>query len=334
MHEARFYTAGSETDEEGTVRCRLCPHNCRIAPRRRGLCGVRENRRGKLCALTYGQVTSLALDPVEKKPLYHFYPGQKILSLGSWGCNFKCLFCQNWEISQQQAEVRTLSPQEVATFAIEQGAVGLAYTYNEPYINFEYILDCCKDARRTGLKNVLVSNGYYNPAPLAELLPWVDAFNIDIKAFNADFYRQICGGELQPVLDSVKEIAQHSHLEVTLLLIPETNDEPRELEEMARWLLANCGVDVPLHISAYQPCYKFTVQPTSREDLARAREIFRRYLRNVYVGNLRSSDWQNSACASCGTVLVERNGYDVTVVGLGIDGCCRQCGAHNNFIAG
>lgn len=347
MHEAMFYEPVAEGAMH-TVRCLLCPHRCVIESRRAGICGARKNRKGVLEAVTYGRVSSLALDPIEKKPLYHFYPGSRILSFGSLGCNLRCAFCQNWQISQitpgergpsgatldlstMLMQTQEVSAEQIAQQALEAGAIGVAYTYNEPYINYEFVLDCCRAVRAAGLQNVLVSNGFYNPEPLAELLDWVDAFNIDIKSFRPDFYRELCGGNLQPVLDAVKTAAQRAHVEVTLLLIPETNDDPQELDALGRWLLENCGAQIPLHVSAYHPNYRLSTPPTAREGLAAAREIFLRHLKYVYIGNISSADWQNTRCASCGALLVERNGYRVGNDGLDDNGCCRNCAATNNF---
>lgn len=331
MQEARYYepVAG---EPEGQVRCLLCPHQCLIARGKTGRCGVRHNKAGQLYALTYGQYCSLALDPVEKKPLYHFYPGEEILSIGSWGCNLRCPFCQNWEISQQTALTRAITPKELAQKALEAGSIGVAYTYNEPYINFEFVMDCCREVRALGLKNVMVSNGFYNPLPLMELLPWVDAFNIDIKAFGEDFYKTLCCGALQPVLSAVEKACHSTHVEVTTLLIPEANDDPEELHALGRWLREHCGAFIPLHLTAYAPRFKFTAPATSREDLAKARDIMTRYLKHVYVGNLHTSDWQNTYCSSCGAELVGRNGYRSALLGVDENGLCTGCGAASGII--
>lgn len=327
MREAMYYERG----QAGEVRCGLCPHRCLIRAGGRGLCGIRANIEGRLYATQYGRVCSTALDPVEKKPLYHFFPGRAVWSIGGWGCNFRCDFCQNWEISQQEVATRELLPAQATELAGSAGSVGLAYTYNEPFINYEYVLDCARELRAAGLKNILVSNGFYSPEPLRELLPWVDAFNIDLKAFGADFYRKRCGGTLEPVLESIRTIAGQTHLELTTLLIPGANDAPEQLAALADWIADNCGADTPAHLSAYYPCYKAQEPPTTPESLGRARDIFRRRLYNVYVGNVENPHWRESRCASCGGLLVRRTGYRSEVSGLDAAGRCVVCGADNGF---
>lgn len=328
MREAMFY----QKVENKSVRCGLCPHNCLINDGARGICRIRENRGGVLYATQYGRICSAALDPIEKKPLYHFFPGREICSIGCVSCNFSCDFCQNWQISQQDASTQELLPDEAAALAGRENSIGLAYTYNEPFINFEYVLACARELRKAGLKNVLVSNGFYNPEPLEELLPLIDAFNIDLKGFNEAFYHQRCGGALAAVLASIKTVAAHAHLELTTLLIPGANDNPDELDAMARWIADNCGVDTPAHLSAYYPCYKAQEEPTSPEELGRARDIFRRHLRNVYAGNIQNPLWRESRCHACKALLVSRRGYNSRVCGLNANGLCSACGANNNFV--
>lgn len=279
---AQFY----QTLDNKAVKCELCPHYCLMAENQRGNCGVRENRDGKLLALAYNQICSLALDPIEKKPLYHFHRGEKILSLGSWGCNFHCAFCQNWGISQQAAPTQNFTADDLITNAKKQQTNLIAYTYNEPYINFEYVADCCQAARCAGMKNVLVTNGFYNPAPMEKLLPLIDALNIDLKAFTEDFYHRHCGGALSPVLATIKTAAQLCHLEITTLIIPHENDQDENLHQQAEWIANNCGRATPLHLSAYFPRYKFSTPATSRVILERARAICQTSLDNVYLGNV------------------------------------------------
>ncbi len=246
---ARFY----DRFPDNAVSCQLCPHTCFLRNGGVGTCGARKNRNGTLQALTYGEVTGAAVDPVEKKPLYHFHPGSRIYSVGAWGCNLKCIFCQNSAISQAESPTVPLSPAEVAKNGMADGSIGVAYTYNEPLIAMEYLIDCCKAVRKLGGKNVIVSNGYVNRAPLEELLPWADAFNIDVKAFNNDFYKRMCGAKLEPVLDTVAFLSGKVHMELTTLLIPEANDAIPELEDLADWISENCGRSVPCHLTAYHP---------------------------------------------------------------------------------
>jgi pyruvate formate lyase activating enzyme len=326
--KARFH----EHLEGDFVRCDLCPHHCVIGPGRRGLCRVRENRAGTLTALTYGRVASTAMDPIEKKPLYHFHPGRQILSIGTWGCNLQCLFCQNCEISQGEVPTRELAPEEAVRLAREQDSVGIAYTYNEPLIGWEYVHDTARAARDAGLKNVLVTNGYVEDAPLRELLPLVDAMNIDIKAFHESFYDEVCGGHLEPVLATAERAAAACHVEVTTLVIPGHNDRPREIEALATWIAEHMGRKTPAHLSAYFPAYKLSAEPTRPEMLLRAREIFRQELDFVYLGNLRSADGADTPCPGCGTVVVARSGYAVDTSNMTGEGACAACGAATGIV--
>ena len=330
MKEALFYTQL----EKGVAGCELCPHRCRIAPGKRGICKVRENLDGVLYARTYGRISSLALDPIEKKPLYHFFPGREILSIGSYGCNFFCLFCQNWQISQNEVETWESTPEELVTSALEHNSLGIAYTYNEPLVNYEFVLATAKLAREKGLKNVLVSNGYVNSQPLEELLEYFDAVNFDIKAGSNDFYSALCGGNIKPVLASARTAAAAGvHLELTTLLIPGENDDPAELAWLAEWIAENCGKSTVVHLSAYFPRYKFDTDPTSEEDLIGAWEIFTRYLDYVYCGNMTlAARYSNTYCQQCGSLLVGRSGYRIDISGIEpAAGVCSACGAEVDF---
>lgn len=320
--------------DDGRVTCRLCPHGCVIAPGKRGICRVRENRDGALVPLSYGEATSIAMDPIEKKPLYHFHPGASILSVGSWGCNFRCAFCQNATISQEQAATRTLPPAEAVAMAAREDSVGIAYTYNEPLIAWEYVRDCAKAAREAGLKNVLVTNGFINPEPLEELLPWIDAMNVDVKAFHEGFYEKLCGGALAPVLATVERAARDCHVETTTLLIPEHNDAPKELENLAAWIADRVGPKTPVHLSAYRPQYRMTARATPVEILEHAREIFAKRLDFVYLGNVRGGGGAETVCHTCGATVVGRDGYAVETGGMNGDGTCAKCGAGNNIVTG
>lgn len=321
MHEAQFY----EKRADNAVRCRLCPHFCRIPDGGAGKCRVRKNMDGTLYAATYEEVTSVAMDPVEKKPLYHFYPGRNILSVGTIGCNFSCKFCQNWEISQSTVPTRRLRVGDVVTIVKEKDSIGVAYTYNEPSIWFEFVYDCSKAMKEEGLRNVLVTNGFFNPEPLEMLLPYIDAMNIDIKSIRDDFYKSLCGGRLKPVLDTAVKARQNIHVEITHLIIPGCNDTVEEFDELSSWIADNLGPETPVHLSAYSPRYELQAAPTPVSTLHEAHEIFSRKLWFVYLGNVRADVGNDTLCRNCGEVLVRRHGYFVEVLGLDREGMCNHC---------
>lgn len=283
MKEALYY----EKLGGRKVHCHLCPYECVIVDGKRGNCGARINTGGVLYTEVYGRTTSVALDPIEKKPLYHYHPGEYVLSLGSKGCNFHCSFCQNWHISQdREAPTHAITSEEVVAAAKSRLSFGIAYTYNEPFIWYEFVLDTAKLARARGLENVLVTNGYVNPAPLEEILPYIDAMNIDLKSIDDGFYRTVCAGKLQPVLDCIARSAKACHVEITNLVIPTLNDSEDSIRRLVDWIAANAGVDTPLHFSRYFPCYRMDLPPTPKETLERAQEIARKKLTYVYVGNV------------------------------------------------
>lgn len=311
--------------EDGAVRCRLCPHACLIREGRRGRCRVRENRGGRLVSLIYGLVASAHVDPLEKKPLYHFHPGKWVLSIGTNGCNFSCLFCQNSEISQGWVEGTLWPPEETVRLGGEGGSIGIAYTYNEPFIWFEYVLDCARLARERGLVNVLVTNGYVDPEPLEELLPYVDAMNIDLKALDEGFYARLCGGRLAPVLETIRRAARSTHVELTNLLVTGENDSPEQVARLADWVAEEVGRQTPLHISRYFPAYRFSAPPTPIERLLAAWEAASERLDYVYLGNVAASVGRDTLCPSCKATVIERRGYAARVVGLD-GGCCSSCG--------
>jgi pyruvate formate lyase activating enzyme len=335
MFEARFYTVNNER----IVTCNLCPHRCKISEGKTGLCKVRRNFQGKLIADNYGKLTSLRSDPIEKKPLYHFYPGTKILSAGSWGCNFKCSFCQNWSISQEVPEIirdeknQVTTPQALVKKASEiPHNTGIAYTYNEPVVWYEYMVDTAQLAKAANLRNVMVSNGYINQEPLQELLPFIDAFNIDLKGFSENFYKTVAHGKLQPVLDTLKTIRDSGkHLEITNLIIPETNDDIELFEEMLTWIYENLGHETILHLSRYFPDYYFLFEPTPLVTMTAMYNLASRYLLYVYPGNIEIGKTANSYCPSCGHLLVQRHGYQIAVTGIK-DHSCGQCGLKVPFI--
>lgn len=328
MKEAQSY----EKREDGRVACLLCPHGCTIKDGSFGVCNVRKNVGGTLQATTYSEVTSVCLDPIEKKPLYHFHPGTNILSIGTNGCSFACPFCQNWEISQSRCPTSTLTPEQLVPMAQKHDSIGVAYTYNEPLVWFEYLIDAMPKVREKQLKNVLVTNGYINPEPLERLLAYVDAMNIDIKSIEESFYKKLCKAKLQPVLDTCVRARKTCHIEITNLVIPEENDREANFEVLGKWMADNLGDDTPLHLSAYYPRYRFKAPPTPVGTLQRAWEITSKYLKYVYLGNVYTKEGRDSACSSCGAVLVERLGYSIRVAGLTFDGRCSKCHASNNFV--
>ncbi|MFW6159064.1 MAG: AmmeMemoRadiSam system radical SAM enzyme [Planctomycetota bacterium] len=326
-YEAKYY----EPLDDDRVQCHLCPHECKIEPGNRGICRQRENDGGTLVSRNYARVTSAAMDPIEKKPLYHFHPGVPILSLGTNGCNFRCRNCQNWTISQQDADTQELEPSKAVRLASEHGSFGIAYTYNEPLIWYEYVLDTAKLARDAGLKNVLVTNGFTNPEPFAELLPFVDAMNIDLKSIRDEFYRTICGGRLDPVLETAKTANESTHVEVTNLVIPTHNDSDDDLTELADWIRDNLGPDTPAHLSGYTPRYELHAPPTDPDTLRRAYGIFTARLHHVYVGNVILEKGTDTVCRGCGATLIRRRGFAARIVGL--DGSrCAACGAELNIV--
>lgn len=282
MQEADYYT-----HEDGKIKCLLCPHYCKLSEGQTGLCQVRKAEDGKLWAASYAQVSSVALDPIEKKPLYDYHPQNQILSLGSIGCNLSCQFCQNYQIAQElNVPTRNLSPKEAVELAKQKNSFGIAYTYSEPLIWYEYVRDTAKLAHEEGLKNVLVTNGTINADPLKELLPYIDAVNLDIKAFSEEFYQQICRGEFDIAKRSAEIISQSgTHLEITTLIIPDLNDDPAEIKELVDWI-ASLNPDIPLHLSRYFPQYKLDKPSTPKETLYQAEEIAEEKLTNVYLGNI------------------------------------------------
>lgn len=328
--EAMFY----EQSAREKLKCLLCPHHCRLREGQEGLCRVRVNREGQLLTLNYAEVVSLALDPIEKKPLYHFYPGRLILSAGTFGCNLACAFCQNYSLAHEKPETRVVDSAtlvEIARQVQPQGSVGVAFTYNEPSIWYEYVREVAEKLKEHGFQVVLVTNGYIETGPLKEILPLVDAMNIDIKSFNNDFYRQHCHGKLQPVLDTVEKAVASTHVEVTTLLIPGENDTAEEISSLASWL-ASLNKSIPLHLSRYYPAYKFTRDATPVKSLQIARELAREHLNFVYLGNILGEE-NTTPCLNCGQELVKRSVYEVKIKALK-EGYCRHCGSKIDYIVG
>ena len=320
-----------EKMDDNKVICRLCPFHCRLSPDKKGICKSRYNREGELVTDNYGELVTLAVDPIEKKPLYHFYPSEDILSTGPNCCNLKCQHCQNWKISQKKAGTHFLPPEKLVETTLNYHSIGVAFTYTEPLMWFEYIMDVAPLLRAENLKVILVTNGYISPEPLEELIPLVDAANVDLKSMNPDFYRKICKGKLEPILENIKRLADSKvHLELTNLIIPGKNDSEGELKELVDFI-AGLSDMIPIHFSAYYPNYKMEIEETSPDILFKAREIARMKLKYVFLGNIAVSGGSNSNCPSCGHLLVERNGYNTRVSGVK-DGICTKCGFKTGII--
>ncbi|MFP3897501.1 MAG: AmmeMemoRadiSam system radical SAM enzyme [Anaerolineales bacterium] len=334
MKEAMLY----EKLEGDVVRCALCAHRCRIREGETGICGVRENREGTLYSLVYGQIISHAVDPIEKKPLFHFYPGTDAFSIATVGCNFRCTFCQNADISQMPRDQgrivgREMPPEAVVEAAGRRDCRSIAYTYTEPTIFFEYTYDVAKLAHEADIANVYVTNGYMTLEMLDMMTspsdpPLLDAANVDLKSFRDEFYRQQCGASLQPVLDSLKILKRRGvWLEVTTLIIPDLNDSDEELEDIAQFIATELGMDTPWHVSRFHPTYRLRDHPsTPPSTLHRAREIgLEAGLQYVYEGNVASSEGENTFCPRCGSPVIRRGGYTIEEYDIG-DGACASCG--------
>jgi pyruvate formate lyase activating enzyme len=330
MVEASWYSKR----ENGEVRCELCPRLCILRPGDRGSCRVRVNIGGTLYSLVYGRIAAIHVDPIEKKPLLHFLPGAKALSIATAGCDLACAFCQNWSISQaypEEAQAQTFTPQDVVDLAKREGCPVIAYTYNEPTVFFEFMLDCARLARKNGIRNVWVTAAYITPGPLRELAKYLDAANVDIKGIRDDYYRKYCDGHVQPVLDAVRILEEAGvHLEITNLVLPGANDSEQDLRDLASWVRQNLGPDAVLHFSRYFPMYKMEQPgPTPESTLLEARRIAREQgLHYIYIGNLPGEGYEDTICPACGRLLVRRSGYEVDWETYGIvDGACRYCGA-------
>ena len=317
--------------EKSEVRCDLCSHRCVIDSGSRGKCGVRENRDGKLYSLVYDRVISENVDPIEKKPLFHFLPGSQSLSIATTGCNFKCFFCQNWQISQMPVdhdsiEGREISPEKIVKDAISYNCQSISYTYTEPTIYFELAYDTAKIAYKNKIKNVFVTNGFMTKECIEMIEPYLDAANVDLKSFSDDFYRKNCDGRLKPVLNNIRTMHKSGiWIEVTTLLIPGLNDSGEELEKIASFI-AGLSDSIPWHISAYYPQYKSSIPPTEVRSIKRAIETGRNAgLKYVYGGNVAGTDYENTKCPYCGDTILGRNGFSVVGENLA-GGCCRNCG--------
>jgi len=336
MKEAMFYNSMN-----GKVKCHLCNHYCIIKEGNRGICGVRENQNGKLYSLVYGKPVSFGVDPIEKKPFFHFYPGSKSYSIATVGCNFRCHNCQNWTISQMpkerdgEIEGTNIPPEKIVQNAKKHGCESIAYTYTEPTIFFEYAYDIAKLARKEGLKNVFITNGYTDAGAIKEIAPFLDAANVDLKSMKEEFYHKICGAKLQPVLDNIRLYKElNIWIEVTTLIIPGHSDEKNQLQQLAEFI-RGVGAEIPWHITAFYPAFKLPdTPPTTAESLREAREIgINAGLRYVYEGNIPGEGGENTYCYSCGEILIRRYGFDLLENKL-VGGKCPKCGVQIDCVGG
>lgn len=331
MEEARFYLK-----EKDKLRCVLCPRFCLLGNGQVGTCGVRRVENDQFYTTNYGVLAAANWDPIEKKPLYHFHPGRSILSVGTYGCNLLCSFCQNWSLARGKPgdAAELISPEDILGMLEKEGgpdkALGVAYTYNEPSIWYEFVYDTARLLHDKGYCNVLVTNGYINREPLKELLPFIDAMNIDVKAFSESFYREYCHGLRDPVIETVEAAAKKCHVEITCLLIPTLNDSSDEQEALARWL-GEINPDLVLHYSRYFPQYKLDLPATPPEVMERARETAKKYLRYVYLGNIILPGSSDTNCPYCGNLLIMRGGSSIRMTGL--DGSnCNSCSNKINIV--
>jgi pyruvate formate lyase activating enzyme len=319
--------------DDGRIQCDLCPRFCKLHKDQRGLCFIRQNLDEQIVMTSYGRSSGFAIDPIEKKPLNHFLPGTPVFSFGTAGCNLACNFCQNWDISKSR-EMDTLaskaSPDAIAQAALEQGCNSVAYTYNDPVVFHEYAIDVAQACRNLGIKSVAVSAGYVCEQPRIEFYQWMDAANIDLKAFTEHFYYKIAGGHLAPVLETIKYIKHETSvwLELTTLIIPGENDSEAELETMTQWVVENLGPDVPMHFTAFHPDWRMRDKPpTPTASLLQARQIaLKNGLHYAYVGNVHDKTAQSTYCRNCGKLLIARDWYTLSDWNLDESGACRFCG--------
>jgi pyruvate formate lyase activating enzyme len=318
--------------DEKRIRCRLCPRECVVGPGQRGYCRVRENHDGKYYTVVHGRVCAYHVDPIEKKPLFHFLPGTTAFSIATVGCNLACKFCQNWEISQETPEnvsATHLPPAGVARAAGRYDSPTIAYTYTDPNVFHEYVLDCAHAGHEEGLRSVVISAGYLNREPLLNLIANLDGIKIDLKSFSDGFYRDVCSASLAPVLNTISTIREKGlWLEIVNLVIPTLNDDEKEIDRMCKWIFENLGDDVPVHFTRFYPRYKLkNLPPTPVSTVERAREIaVARGIKFAYVGNVPSGNpGESTYCPGCGEVVIKRSGYAVISIDL-VDGKCRSCG--------
>ena len=324
--------------DDGRVQCDLCPRECKLHEGQQGLCFVRANQNDEIVLTTYGRSSGFCIDPIEKKPLNHFLPGTPVFSFGTAGCNLACKFCQNWDISKSR-EMDTLAdaamPEKIAQTAAEYECRSVAFTYNDPVIFHEYAIDVAKACKEKDIKTVAVTAGYVSPEPRAEFYQWMDAANVDLKAFTERFYHKITGSHLEPVLDTLKYIKHETDcwLETTTLIIPGENDSEKELTEMCEWVVENLGPDMPMHFSAFHPDFKMRDYPsTAPSTLTMARDIaMKAGVRYAYVGNVHNRDADSTWCHQCGELLIERDWYELGQWNINAEGYCKKC---NTKVAG
>ena len=325
--EAYLY---DKLDDE-KVHCKVCSHRCIIKNGKRGFCQVRENTDGTLYTLIYGLVSSEAIDPIEKKPLYHFLPGSMAYSMGTIGCNFRCRHCQNWNISQakiEEAHVKYISPEDAVNNALVSGSKSIAWTYNEPTIWHEYTYDTAKLAKEAGLKTVYVTNGYITPEALEHISPYLDAFRVDIKAFTDEFYKKTCSAKLKPVLEATEMAKKLGlHVEIINLVIPTLNDSPEEIKAMCEWIRDSVGIDTPVHFTRFHPDYRMVQIPaTPLTTLEHAYDIaIKAGIKYVYLGNVFEHEYENTYCPACRKLLISRAGFGIAATDLTSDGKCPIC---------
>jgi pyruvate formate lyase activating enzyme len=319
--------------DDGRIQCDLCPRDCKLHEGQRGACFVRKMEAGKMVLTSYGRSSGFCVDPIEKKPLNHFYPGTAVFSFGTAGCNLACKFCQNWDISKSRDMDRLMdaaSPVEIAQIARNMGCKSIAYTYNDPVPFAEYAMDTAIECRKLGIQNVAVTAGYIHAGARTEFYADMDAANVDLKGFTDDFYVHYCGGHLQPVLDTLTYLVKETQVwvEITTLIIPTLNDSDAELRRLAEWILSNLGPDVPLHFSAFHPDFKMLdLPPTPATTLSRARRLaLDAGLHYVYTGNVHDREGGTTFCPNCKAALIERDWYEIPAYRLGDDGRCPHCG--------
>lgn len=331
MKEAMFY---KKLKKDNQVYCYLCAQNCVIKDGEKGLCGVRENKKGILYTLVYDKVISRSLDPIEKKPLFHFYPGTLSYSIATVGCNFRCLHCQNADIAQMPVDHERIigdkiTPEELVASALKHNAKSISYTYTEPTIFYELAYDTSKLAHQKGLKNTFITNGYMQEEPLRKISPYLDAANVDLKFFEDKLYKKVCAARLKPVLKTLKLMKELGiWLEVTTLIIPGLNDDKKQLEDIADFIVNELGIETPWHVSAFFPAYKMIdKRPTSAETIHKAQSIGKKKgLRYVYSGNIPHNEGESTYCYKCNEKIIDRTGYKVNEIHIK-DGKCEKCGA-------
>ena len=326
--QAKYWHKVEGTDK---VECDLCPQACVIKPGRKGICKNRGNVEGRLAPFIYGKAAAIHMDPIEKKPLYHYCPGSQILSVGFIGCNFHCPFCQNYSLVEGKASLEEVDIDELVNAAQRQGSIGISFTYNEPLVNFEWVSDCAKAFREAGMHNTAVTNGYLNPEPFAEIAEIIDAFNIDLKYATDENYRKYSGAKSPQVIrDNIRTAHEKSHVEVTHLVVTGINDDEKAFTDLVDHV-ASISPEIPLHISRYHPMYKYNEPSTSIEFMEKAYDIARKRLHYVYLGNVWSDAGANSYCPHCNAELVSRSGYNTRVIGL--DGNrCSKCSKEVHFV--